>query len=961
MYLVLQNIKKLENILNGFMSNHKIKNYMLTIGISMEIYVKLHVAEEDNNLIDSIFEKDTTLQANAESISIEQISEKEYSQDYIRLSFKEQPKPHPNLNYNLRRRFHDLLNLQSHTENNPCPVVTFYSYKGGVGRTTALTCYAQYLANRGKEVIIIDCDFEAPGFTNYFGYRFGNETQAKHGIIEYLLDRQFLLPQGQIAIKEKLITKLASEYSYQVGNEYLSKETKGKIRVIKAGNYESSNLDNYLEGLARLDIGNIALFQDFLGDLQKGFGLSWDNSVILIDSRTGFNDTFATLCSISNLVVGVFGTNTQSQTGLQYILDLFYSQNSPLKGKFQSLFLQSFSVVDTFKNELATVATNFFSENKEKFGEETPSDEIFIPFPEISILKKIGESTTVQEEEEAHYNRLAKNQELIEVFQKIDTRIEGEVKKKEPDEQKHTIKTTIEVLPNLNIAITATAREILNNMEVPPPRAENISLTEKIENYYLRQDMVGIFNWDKFIISGSKGTGKTFLYETMENPWVQKELCSLAGTDWENYLFVNLIPVLEPLEGKEQINFISSENFADYETIPNFYNKFWVVFSANLLFNKQKIKNFIDQNNLDIDTSWRVATDLKPLEYANKLAILLKDTDKLIHIERQLTLLDKYLASTKKELLIFYDQLDHFVSPPKWRTWISSLVKYWRSNPFTNIQPKIFLRSDLLRTQIEAVNSTEIARRTIKIEWTGDELFAYFFSIQFKKHRDTLLAYFLANDLPQSTANIILDRINNKFDIPVDKEILTPLVDIYFGKSAHRTNPNDFGYGETYSWFAKNLEDGQNDLSLRPFIWLLKIAKAKAEKDSNYEYNSKNRRAILSATYFADFKTMEKVGEKYYEDLVKEQGNYDLLTKFQYFLRHTQKIRRAGEYTLQQWEELVSIFIVDSNLNNEITVKSFTSFLSNNGIIREQRVMGGKHTNYQIPFLYKYYLFFDNK
>lgn len=40
--------------------------------------------------------------------------------------------------------------------------IAFYSYKGGVGRTTALTHVAWILASRGKKVVVVDLDFEAP-------------------------------------------------------------------------------------------------------------------------------------------------------------------------------------------------------------------------------------------------------------------------------------------------------------------------------------------------------------------------------------------------------------------------------------------------------------------------------------------------------------------------------------------------------------------------------------------------------------------------------------------------------------------------------------------------------------------------------------------------------------------------------------------------------------------------------
>ena len=47
-------------------------------------------------------------------------------------------------------------------------IVTFYSFKGGVGRTTALGITAARLAQDGHRVLCIDLDLEAPGLADAF-------------------------------------------------------------------------------------------------------------------------------------------------------------------------------------------------------------------------------------------------------------------------------------------------------------------------------------------------------------------------------------------------------------------------------------------------------------------------------------------------------------------------------------------------------------------------------------------------------------------------------------------------------------------------------------------------------------------------------------------------------------------------------------------------------------------------
>ena len=47
-------------------------------------------------------------------------------------------------------------------------IVTFYSYKGGTGRTMALANVAWILASNGLKVLAVDWDLESPGLHKFF-------------------------------------------------------------------------------------------------------------------------------------------------------------------------------------------------------------------------------------------------------------------------------------------------------------------------------------------------------------------------------------------------------------------------------------------------------------------------------------------------------------------------------------------------------------------------------------------------------------------------------------------------------------------------------------------------------------------------------------------------------------------------------------------------------------------------
>ena len=62
--------------------------------------------------------------------------------------------------------------------------VTFYSYKGGVGRTLALLNVATLLARAGRKVVMVDLDLEAPGL----GLTASGRASGKLGVSDFCFD-----------------------------------------------------------------------------------------------------------------------------------------------------------------------------------------------------------------------------------------------------------------------------------------------------------------------------------------------------------------------------------------------------------------------------------------------------------------------------------------------------------------------------------------------------------------------------------------------------------------------------------------------------------------------------------------------------------------------------------------------------------------------------------------------------
>jgi Mrp family chromosome partitioning ATPase len=73
-------------------------------------------------------------------------------------------------------------------------VVSFFSLRGGVGRSTVLAYTARLLAEKGRKVVCVDMDLEAPGLAALFGCE--AKIREHQGVVELLVQLttyQFLM------------------------------------------------------------------------------------------------------------------------------------------------------------------------------------------------------------------------------------------------------------------------------------------------------------------------------------------------------------------------------------------------------------------------------------------------------------------------------------------------------------------------------------------------------------------------------------------------------------------------------------------------------------------------------------------------------------------------------------------------------------------------------------------------
>lgn len=169
-------------------------------------------------------------------------------------------------------------------------VTTFYSYKGGSGRSMTMANVAWALATNGEKVLTIDWDLEAPGLHRYFHPFLDDPSQARYlGLVDHiwryilaLADPEKADSAGELAPGDELVQELQ-----------LPLEGPGCLHFIGAGRQD----DHYSDKVGGLDWSSF--YGRFGGERFLDSFMAWAKeryTHILIDSRTGVADT-AGLCT----------------------------------------------------------------------------------------------------------------------------------------------------------------------------------------------------------------------------------------------------------------------------------------------------------------------------------------------------------------------------------------------------------------------------------------------------------------------------------------------------------------------------------------------------------------------------------------------------------------------------------------------------------------------------------------
>ncbi|HEY5139421.1 MAG TPA: hypothetical protein VIJ25_08935, partial [Methylococcales bacterium] len=210
-------------------------------------------------------------------------------------------------------------------------IYTFYSFKGGVGRSMALANVAELLYRWDLRVLMVDFDLEAPGLERYFNVsdplHKPTDILAERGVIDMLLSYKELRALPSLDEPQEDLSKsneIEETFPFPVEplknfcvQIYERSADGGELLLIPAGRRDDEEFTLYAERVQSFD------WQDFYTNWDGEQFFDWFQQeakvladVVLIDSRTGITE-MGGICThhLADVVVMFIGTNQQNLNG----------------------------------------------------------------------------------------------------------------------------------------------------------------------------------------------------------------------------------------------------------------------------------------------------------------------------------------------------------------------------------------------------------------------------------------------------------------------------------------------------------------------------------------------------------------------------------------------------------------------------------------------------------------------
>lgn len=770
--------------------------------------------------------------------------------------------------------------------------ITFYSYKGGVGRTTTLALTALQIARKGKKVVVIDMDLEAPGLSTILKQEDGIEY-PKYGVVDFLVECE--KENGQIDL---------NEYVYSFASKELLGMNGGELYVMQAANLLVGGGENYYNKLSRIDFNMEKFYQNNnpVTNLFEQINIQYQPDYILIDSRAGIHDIGGlTLFNYSDEVVALFYGNEQNMVGLDFVLpklcrkDIpFYLINTPVP-----------VLEDVAREEIDYYISNSLHIlERENYFDDIPDlyDESSVHFP----LNISYDAVTANINSESKLLQLMMRDGEKNIYKQIADLLE----KPQEDTAESFIKTDRKAI--------LQAVEGIIKVETPSAENEFDSYESLKKNFYPLKEYKYIFDNSKFIITGSKGSGKTALFKVLSCERYAKEMAEYIGIPEREVSFNTWLVGLDATEEfPDKANFRAIGRMRDTE----YYLVYWKILAVRTL------KEIIKQYKI---SGYAYLEEIFSCKYSQIIDYIQKYGNLNVELSELLGEVNRYLERDRRVITITYDSLDICIDKEFRSGLISELVAFWAENNlrYKNLRTKIFLRNDIFKNEVLLTDKIKLNNYRSNVEWTYDYLLAMLWKRMMEAGDELkLLMKTALEEAGYSLTESSLVGIVPKPNEEINKIMLNTLVGERMGK--------DKTY--TYNWILYRLADTNNKIVPRSIIKLFSTA-SRYELDE-IEMGNKDGAKILKPRSLKN--SIEEVSKDRVTDMSEEYAEYRPIFDN---LKNYCSIFPTDEETLHY-------ALIKCGMNEE-NLKTVIDNLIDIGILKEYQRRKSDPIRYHIPDIY---------
>jgi len=653
-------------------------------------------------------------------------------------------------------------------------VISFYSYKGGVGRTTLAAMISLLCATKDKKIVVVDTDVEAPGLGFQFFGESGKASYQSSGFLDFMLyPYQNLAPDKQTQFKQTFVTEFFIPNQHNIL----------LMPVAKFGDNITS--DAYSQKLSRINVlqgglEKIHFLLDLINELIKP-------DLVIFDLRTGITDIGGILTShsVSDFFIFVGYPDTQTQLGLSFFLEhaTQFHLSDENSANFNTIFVHSPAPLDDKKNIIPTELDSFRQMiNVDKFygkdeATETLEEFIFtIPY-QPNLRSLIRENGIKEVFKEGSFEYLKDYQTIADKI----ILLNREENLGRMDEQSlfKAFKKDLKKTPIIKGG-AADAETDLKNME------------DIIVNFQVLRDYREMLNDRIFLITGEKGAGKSALEQVFDeskqgNEQLLEALVNKLDINWD-------IPTWISATDKGFVMSLFSPDFGYKKEIHDIFENygFWKIYSLGL------IDKFLTTHSFQAQYRDEVVNEMIRVYQKNPEQLNRMYDEKLIH---------EQLKTQSKKVVLTYDYLDSPEREVPLES-IKQLMLLWyrlKLNPeLSYLNAKIFLREDLVQ-KIEWSDKGKMrSNHGYEIRWDFYKLMTVLLKRLCARSDD----FFDRLKTELSKRDILLDKapIGDKHIIffPEKQEAVDIAIKLLFGEKITQSSSKSFL--ERYLWNGTTLQ-----------------------------------------------------------------------------------------------------------------------------------------------------------